>query len=157
MSVTGLDVFDTTVHRTNAWLKRLMELEGWPERREAYRALRATLHALRDRLTIEEAAQLSAQLPMLVRGIYFEGWDPTGKPVRDRHLEDFLLRMDRELEGDPPIDAEEAAVAVFQVLQERVTDGEMQDVMALMPRELAELWAGGPVAGQPYEGQRPFA
>jgi uncharacterized protein (DUF2267 family) len=32
------------------------------------------LHALRDRLPPEIAVHLSAQLPMLVRGIYYEGW-----------------------------------------------------------------------------------
>jgi uncharacterized protein (DUF2267 family) len=66
MSVTGLDVFDETVHKTNAWLKRLMAIEGWEDRHVAYLALRATLHALRDRLTIDEVAQLSAQADVRV-------------------------------------------------------------------------------------------
>jgi uncharacterized protein (DUF2267 family) len=144
MSVTGLDVFDTTVHKTNQWLKRLMEIEGWQDRREAYRALRATLQALRDRLTVEEVAELSAQLPMLVRGFYYEAWYPTGKPVKERHLDEFLARIERGLRGDPPIDPERAARAVFRVLQERVTDGEIEDVRHLLPSELRILWGAGP-------------
>jgi uncharacterized protein (DUF2267 family) len=143
MSVTGLDVFDSTVHKTNAWLKRLMETEGW-ERRDAYRALRATLHALRDRLTVEEAAELSAQLPMLVRGFYYEGWDPSGKPVKERHLDEFLSRVGRELRGDPPIDPERAARAVFRLLGERLTDGEIEDVRHLLPTEIRMLWSTAP-------------
>ncbi len=67
--------------------------------------LRATLH---DRLPVEETAQLAAQLPMLIRGLYFEGWDPTGKPVKERHREDFLGRMQREMERYD-IDPERAA------------------------------------------------
>ena len=72
MTATGLDVFDSTVQKTNTWLNDLMQVGGWVDRRTAFRALRATLHALRDRLIVDEVAQLSAQLPMLIRGLYFE-------------------------------------------------------------------------------------
>ena len=66
MSATRLDVFDKTVQTTDAWLKEIMEVTG-PDRRRAYRALAAELHALRGRLTVDEAAQLGAELPILVR------------------------------------------------------------------------------------------
>ncbi len=68
MSMTGLDAFDTTVHKTNRWLNELNELAGWDSKQKAYLATRATLHALRDRITVDEVAQLGAQLPMLMRG-----------------------------------------------------------------------------------------
>lgn len=89
MSTTGLDVFDTTLQTTNLWLKEIAEDIG-PDRRRAYHALAAVLRALRDRLTIDEAAQLSAQLPLLVRGIYFDQWRPAEQPKRARHVEDLL-------------------------------------------------------------------
>jgi uncharacterized protein (DUF2267 family) len=84
MSATGLDVFDTTLQKTNQWLHDTMRLLDCSDRRKAYLALRVTLHALRDRLTVEEVAQFAAQLPMLVRGFYYEGWDPTWIPRRWR-------------------------------------------------------------------------
>ena len=79
MSATGLDVFDRTLHKTNLWLNDVMQELGADNRHQAYRALRATLHALGDRLTIDEVADVGAQLPMLIRGFYYVGWDPSGR------------------------------------------------------------------------------
>src|SRR5918994_1986375 len=140
MSMTGLEVFDTTVHKTNRWLKELMQEIHRDDRRKAYLALRATLHALRDRLTVEEVAQLGAQLPMLIRGFYYEGWDPTGKPLKERHKEEFLARIEEQFSGDDRADAEQVARAVFSVLSDRVTEGEIEDVKHVLPAELRDLW-----------------
>jgi uncharacterized protein (DUF2267 family) len=140
MSVTGLDTFDTTVHKTNVWLKDLMQELGSDDRHQAYSALRSTLHALRDRLTVEEVAQLGAQLPMLVRGFYYEGWDPTCKPVRERHKDEFLARIRGELRNNDPTDTEQLARAVFSVLGRHVTEGEVEDVKRVLPEEIRTLW-----------------
>lgn len=126
MSVTGLDTFDTTVHKTNAWLNEL--------------ALRAILHALRDRITVEEVAQLGAQLPMLVRGFYYEGWDPTGKPVRVRRKETFLLGIAQQFPSADLVDPEKTARAVFRVLARRVSEGEIEDVKHVLPACIRDLW-----------------
>jgi uncharacterized protein (DUF2267 family) len=141
MSATGLEVFDTTLHKTNSWLKELMLELHWHDRRKAYLAMRATLHALRDRLTVEEVAQLAAQLPMLIRGFYYEGWDPTGKPLKIRDKEEFLGLVEQELRGSERIDPERVARAVFKVLSDRVTEGEIEDVKHLLPAEIRELWS----------------
>ena len=140
MSMTGLDVFDRTIHKTNNWLNELMEVLSWHDRHKAYLALRVTLHALRDRLTVEEVAQLGAQLPMLIRGFYYEGWDPTGKPLKERHKEEFLARIEEQFSGDDQADAKQVARAVFSVLSDRVTEGEFEDVKHVLPAELRELW-----------------
>jgi uncharacterized protein (DUF2267 family) len=139
MATTGLDVFDRTIHKTNAWLKELMQELGTESRHDAYVALRATLHTLRDRMPIEEVAQLGAQLPMLIRGMYYEGWDPTGKPTRERRLEGFLAGMAIELPNDVD-DPEPLARAVFRLLARRVSEGEIQDVKQLLPAAIRELW-----------------
>ena len=140
MSITGLDVFDTTVHKTNSWLTDLTQILRWPDKHKVYLALRSTLHALRDRLTVEEVAQLGAQLPMLVRGFYYEGWDPTGKPVKERHQEQFLARIEQQFQKDDSVDPEAVARAVFFVLAHRVTQGEIEDIKQILPAELRSLW-----------------
>ena len=140
MSMTGLDVFDRTVYKTNSWLNKLMEVLGWQDKHRAYLALRVTLHALRDRLTVEEVAQLGAQLPMLIRGFYYEGWDPTGKPQKVRRKEQFLAYIEGYFSGDESVDPEQIARAVFTVLEHRVTEGEIEDVKHILPAELRELW-----------------
>jgi uncharacterized protein (DUF2267 family) len=144
MSATGLEVFDTTLQKTNSWLHDLMQALGWLDRHRAYTALRATLHALRDRLSVEEVAQLGAQLPMLIRGFYYEGWDPTGKPLRIRQKEQFLARIELELRGDERFDdlvpVERIARAVFMLLAQRISAGEIEDIKHVMPAEIRELW-----------------
>src|ERR1700704_1005838 len=139
MSATGLEVFDTTLQKTNSWLKDLMEQTGW-DRHKAYQALRAVLHALRDRLTVEEAAEFGAQLPMLIRGIYYEGWDPTGKPVKERHREQFLARIREHFPADEDVNPKAIADAVFSLLAERISAGEIEDVKHILPVEIRSLW-----------------
>ena len=84
MSNTGYRAFDATVDKTNQVLKAIEEAYQWPKerRQQSYAALRAVLHALRDRLPVQESADLAAQLPVLIRGIYYEGWDPARVPWR---------------------------------------------------------------------------
>ncbi len=141
MPETGVDAFDTTLQKTHIWLQELRDELGEEDRQAAYSALRAVLHALRDRLTVEEAADLGAQLPMLIAGMYYQGWKPSGKPVHERHLGEFLDRIDGELRNrSMVVDAEEAARAVFRVLSKHVTEGEIADVVGILPGEVKELW-----------------
>jgi uncharacterized protein (DUF2267 family) len=143
MSATALDAFETTVHKTNRWLEELMHLMGLKkDKHKAYLALRAVLHALRDRLTVEEVAQFGAQLPMLIRGFYYEGWDPTAKPLKLRHKEQFLTRIEQEFSGGDGKEAERVARAVFTLLANRISEGEIEDVKATLPSEIRELWPG---------------
>jgi uncharacterized protein (DUF2267 family) len=142
MSATGLEVFDTTLHKTNAWLNEIMNVLGWSDRHKAYLALRATLHAVRDRLTVDEAAQFAAQLPMLIRGLYYEGWDPTDKPLRERRKEQFLARIAQEFWSNDGVDPDTVARGVFAVLAQRITEGELLDVQQMLPGELRDLWPG---------------
>jgi uncharacterized protein (DUF2267 family) len=140
MSTTGLPVFDTTVQETNLWLKAIMEGLHTDDRHLAYVALRATLHALRDRLGPENAVHLAAQLPMLVRGLYYEGWRLAASQTKERTQADFLDHVRRELPRGSGIDPNVAARAVFGVMWEKLDLGEVGKVIDLLPAELKELW-----------------
>ena len=139
MAVTGLDVFDRSVHKSNEWLKALMERLGTDDRRYAYRVLRAYLHVLRDRLTVDEAAQLAAQLPHLLRGVFYEGWDPSRTPETYRDRETFLSRLAERAQLAGPTEASVAAEAATAVLRERVAEGEVEDVLALLPASIRAI------------------
>jgi uncharacterized protein (DUF2267 family) len=107
----------------------------------AYGALRAVLHTLRDRLTLEEAVQLGAQLPMLIRGLYYEGWCPRANPART-YKPEFLAAIRHQLPGPECMHPELLARAVLTVLSRHITPGEVCDVKANLPMELRDLWPG---------------
>jgi len=146
MSTTGLPVFDETIQLTNIWLKDLMEDLGWEDRHRAYLGLRLTLQSLRDHLSVDEAAQLGAQLPMLVRGFYFEGWHPAHKPLKDRSVKAFLKGIEQGFHQNPtdePIRVGEVVVAVFRLLDQRLSEGQAESVRKSLPKHLRHLWPAG--------------
>jgi uncharacterized protein (DUF2267 family) len=140
MAEAMLPVFDKTLQVTNIWLKSVMERMGEPDRHHAYTALRATLHALRDRLPVDEAAHLGAQLPMLLRGVYCEGWHPAGTPVKEREKGAFVAHVREAFRANPQIDAEKVVRAVFALLAQRISAGEIKDVKHNLPPEIRGLW-----------------
>nr|PZN84292.1 MAG: DUF2267 domain-containing protein [Pseudomonadota bacterium] len=145
MSSTGLEVFDKTIQTTNTWLNDIAEDLG-PDRQRCYHALRAVLFALRDRLTVDEAADLSAQLPMLIRGIFYEGYRPSIMPQRIRSRDEFLAKVNEHLQNIRPIGAEEAARAVFRVLEKRIPAGELNEVKQMLPPEIRALFPAAQAA-----------
>jgi uncharacterized protein (DUF2267 family) len=140
MTWTGLETFDTAVQKADIWLKDISMELNTDSRHKAYMSLRAVLHALRDRLTIDEAVDLGAQLPLLIRGVYYDEWDPSRNPVKDRHVEDFLAHIKEYYRGDGAVDVENIAKAVFRTLKHKVTEGEIKDIRGMMPEELNALW-----------------
>lgn len=141
MQSTGVSALDTTVQKTNTWLKEVMDEIGSSDRHQAYLALRYVLQTLRDRLTVEEATDLGAQLPMLIRGFYYDGWNPSGKPIK--FDKDGFLSSIREQFASAAIrasDAEKMTQAVFRVLNRHISDGEIEDMKAALPRDLQQFW-----------------
>ncbi len=140
MPLSAIAPIEHAVHTTNAWLEELAVELGLEDRRQAYHVFRAVLHALRDRLTVEEAVDLAAQLPMLIRGLYYEGWTPKNKPIKERKREEFLEHIAAVLRDSPGVYPEEVAWGVFKVLERHVSAGEIGDVKAILPAEIRALW-----------------
>ena len=137
---TGLDTFDKTVQESNLWLKDVMERLNTADRHHAYSTLRAVLHALRDRIGPESAAHLGAQLPMLLRGLFYEGWDPTGKPSKERHEAAFLAHIAKELPRADEKEVEQGIYAALDVLSKHIDRGTAVKLASMFSLELRKFW-----------------
>jgi uncharacterized protein (DUF2267 family) len=140
MSATGLDTFDTSIHATNHWLKIVMQELATDNRHVALAALRASLHALRDRIGLENAVHFGAQLPILLRGLYYENWRPAETPTRERHIEDFLDHVASMLPARTGVSPADAAFASFAAVAECISNPEVLKVIKMLPKEIRPLW-----------------
>jgi uncharacterized protein (DUF2267 family) len=138
----NLDVFEPTLQKTSEWITEIMLAMGWEQTQWAYRALRSVLHALRDRLPAIEATHLGAQLPMLIRGLYYDGWTPLDKPVK-MNKNEFLLRIASEFRNEPPPDSEHITRVVFEVMIAHLDTGEISKIAGLLPADYFDLWPTG--------------
>lgn len=137
---TGLPVFDTTVQESNRWLKQVESRLPPCDRHQAYSAFRAVLHALRDRLPIEAVLGLSAQLPILLRGVYFEGWRLGDAPSSGRNPQDFADQVAAQLSPGFPRHSNEAIEAVFAALGAQLDPGEVRKLVLHLPVPLRAYW-----------------
>ena len=139
MSVTGVTALDHTIQETNVWLKAIEEELDLDSRQQAYNALRAVLHALRDRVPPEVAIKLGAQLPILLRGIYYENWHAAGTPTRERHASEFVDHVASELSPQFPLEPRTVVRGVFEIIWEKLDPGEFEKLMHHLPMQIREL------------------
>lgn len=137
----NIPAFASTVQKTKHWIRELMHELQWDDAQKTYHGMRAVLHALRDRLTIHEAADFASQLPMLIRGLFYEGWRPDSVPVKDRTKKAFLAHVFKAFPGDQRVDPEKLTRAVLKIVGSHVSDGEMKDIQAIIPKPLRELFS----------------
>lgn len=102
----------------------------------SYAALRAVLHALRDRLTVQEAADLAAQLPLLVKGIFYDNWNPSGVPKKI-HKDEFLAEIRKSSTFSLERSINDIIVVVAKVLRKHVSEGGLVDVLSVLPKDLS--------------------
>jgi uncharacterized protein (DUF2267 family) len=128
-----------TVQQTQEWLKELRDNADLADEAEALSVLRSVLHQLRDRLTPEEAIELGAQLPIIVRGVYYEGWRPRQTPEKVRSKQKFLDEITIKLlpRRVPP---EIAVKDVFALIAHHCDPGEIADVIDQLPSDIKDLW-----------------
>jgi uncharacterized protein (DUF2267 family) len=133
MPVTEPSIIQHSVEKTHIWLNEIAEEFGDEDRQYAYRAMRAVLHTLRDRLTVDVAAKLAAQLPTLIRGVYYEDWDPSRTPLPIHDVGTFLDRVAEEGRMAGETEASIAVTAVTRVLRSHVSPGEIDEILAVLP------------------------
>ena len=147
MSAQHLEVLDTTLQKTHQWLDAIAEA-AQTDTHTAYQALRAVLQTLRDRLPVEEAAHFSAQLPLLVRGIFYEGYRPAEAPAALSKRE-FLQRIEQKVtfqQTRQSLDIYSLTQQVFRVLQDFLGAGELNKIAGVLPQDLRDLIPSRPSA-----------
>jgi len=133
-----LEVIDKTVAKTYEWIHQVGDCAGFDDAHRAYQVLRATLHALRDRVEPNVAAHVAAQLPLLLRGVYYEGWDPARTPMK-MSLSEFLARVEDEAGLKGTSAAEDAVRAVMTVCWDELGEGTMGHLVSVLPSDFATL------------------
>ncbi|HZH28012.1 MAG TPA: DUF2267 domain-containing protein [Azospirillaceae bacterium] len=148
-------VFSSTLQETDQWLHAVMDELGTDNINTAYTALRSVLHEVRDRIPADAAVHVGTQLPMLIRGLYYEGWKPSKPPTQERTLAKFLDGVRNHARGHDELDPEKACRAVFGVLSSRIAPGEAVQARQLLPAEILPLWpAPGSGLGQAADAMR---
>ena len=139
MSATSLDIFDRTIQTTSIWLKEISAVIG-PDRQLAWKVLSTVLHKLRDRLPYEVSVHLGSQLPLLVRGVYYDQYRPVDQQNKNRHASEFIGEVGKWLADVRPVDPKLAIIAVFGVLDRHIDAGQVAKVKNTLPHEIRDLW-----------------
>lgn len=139
--MSNFEPIERTVQKTFEWLKEIGQELGSEDKYRAYHALRSVLHHLRDRLSVDDSANLAAELPMLIRGLYYEGWQPSKVPLKIRHKDEFLDLIRQDFAQEPDVDAEKIARAVFSVLERHISEGEAKEILQSLPKQIREIFA----------------
>ncbi len=138
MSEQGLETIESTTQKMHEWIARIAEALHM-EKRDAYKSLRAVLQTLRDRLPVDLAVHFGAQLPMLVRGLYYEGWEPSKVPIK-MSREEFLAVVQARIVADRVIDPVETVQNVLGVIASHMGSGELKKVMHSFPHDMQSLF-----------------
>ncbi len=139
MATTGLEVFDKTLHTTNLWLDEISAEIG-PDRQLAWHVLGAVLRSLRDEMQVEQSAHFAAQLPLIIRGAYFDQYRPALQPASVRSQDEFIARIQRDLDDARPVKTEQAIAAVMRTLSRHVTEGQIRKVRDALPKGVRAMW-----------------
>ena len=138
MSQQGLEVLETTMQKTHEWIGMIADASH-VSRAEAYKALRAVLQTLRDRLPADDAVHFSAQLPLLIRGIFFEGWHPSAVPKKLTR-EQFLNAVSEKIIAPHFIDPLRITQDVLGVIESQISPGEAAKLRQILPESIRSLW-----------------
>ena len=141
MSANGLAVFDRTLEKTHQFINDVAQEIKIEDKHIVFTGIKAVLHSLRDRIPLEEAAQLGSQFPVMLAGFYYQGWKPAATPTKERSVSAFVDKVRGNLpNGDYPVEIKALIEGVFAVLSKWVTEGEIVDVANMLPKDVQEFY-----------------
>ncbi|HEU5016875.1 MAG TPA: DUF2267 domain-containing protein [Pseudolabrys sp.] len=141
-NATALPVVAKTLQTTNLWLDDVAEFIG-PDRQTAWHALGAVLRTLRDRLPLNLSVHLGAELPILIRGLYYDQWRPSEQPTKWRSADEFLEQVTERLDRVKPVNVTQAARGVFHAIDHYVEPHQVEHVRNALPEPVRILWTAG--------------
>jgi uncharacterized protein (DUF2267 family) len=139
MSRTGVDSLDRSIDKTNAWLADVATTFGTEDRRLAYRVTRSWLHTLRDRLPVPIAAHIAAQLPELLRGVFYEGWNPSKVPIK-YSKDEYIARFAKDAQIHHT-EVPRAGQLVTSAFGKHLSPGAMNEALGALPADIRTLVA----------------
>ena len=138
----NVSVFARTSHKSQEWISEMQRELKWLSGDSNYQLLRAVLQSLRDQMNVHETAHFAAQLPLLLRGSFYEGWNPQIAQISGRTKEDFLEAVKNKLSpgGIPPkFELEDGVLVALNVIKKHVSAGEMKDIVGAVNPSLKEF------------------
>ncbi len=138
MTMTHVSSIEKSIHEFNVWIKDI-KFELKCSDHDAYTALHSTLHSLRDRLPVESVAHLGAQLPIIIKGVFYDKWSPKSTPERVDKMT-FTSRVHSHFNNDPSINPENVIQTVFFVMQKHIDKNELDNVKAALPPKIENLF-----------------
>jgi uncharacterized protein (DUF2267 family) len=117
-------------------------------RNTAARITKAVLHAVRDRLSADDAVEFAQGLPMALKGVFIDQWDISDNPVVIRRAHDFLDYIYYKDEFTAAFDfpsedsVEEGLRGVFNVLECYMDEGQIEQVKMIMGDHITRLIEG---------------
>jgi uncharacterized protein (DUF2267 family) len=126
---------------TQTFLQQVLASAGRPSLEDTRKVTAAVFHALRDRLTPEEADQAAAQLPRPLKLLWWRGEIEGRRPMK-MHRQKFYERVRREAGLASEREARIATTAVFAALKTQLSPGEAEDILGQLPKDLKTVWEG---------------
>jgi uncharacterized protein (DUF2267 family) len=138
--------FDQFLEKGNEFLKEVARELGVPDDTDqAYRIMTSVLHTVRETISPEESLHLISQLPMMIKGVYVNGWHlkPKNRLRSSREFFECLRQQNPRTATEDFGDDTQAKLktqSVLKVVKNHVATGEIQDILDQLPMELAEMW-----------------
>lgn len=139
--------FDKYVHDANEYFKYLATKLGHPdEQNRVVFIWRAVMHTIRDRIHISESIDLISPLPMILKGMYVEGWKYHDKPLYDFETLEQMKTQVKALQnkyGEARFDwskpTDEIISITLESLEKYVPAEQMEQIRNQLPDDIKEV------------------